>query len=97
MKLAVTDLGFDGIESVAHKLYQNGIEYVEVIPTKIKPYHALNVKDMLMYKDILAEYKLKPYSFLSLVKTRIIECNAMIEILSVSVRRRESNLETSKT
>lgn len=66
MKLAVTDLGFDGIESVAHKLYQNGIEYVEVIPTKIKPYHALTVRDMLMYKDILAEYNVKPYSFLSL-------------------------------
>jgi len=66
MKLAVTDLGFDGIETVADKLQEYGIEYIEVIPTKIKPFHALNVSDMLMYKDILADYKLKPYSFLSL-------------------------------
>jgi sugar phosphate isomerase/epimerase len=66
MKLAVTDLGFDGIETVAHKLYQNGIEYIEVIPTKIKPYHALTVRDMLMYKDILSEFNLKPFSYLSL-------------------------------
>ena len=66
MQLAVSDLGFDGIENVANVLQQNGIEYIEVVPSKIKPYHALNVRDMLMYKDILADYNLKPYSFLSL-------------------------------
>jgi sugar phosphate isomerase/epimerase len=66
MQLAVTDLAFDGIETVADKLQQYGIEYIEVIPTKIKPYYALSQTDIVMYKDILADYNLKPYSFLSL-------------------------------
>lgn len=66
MKLAVTDLAFGGIETVADKLQQYGIEYIEVIPTKIKPYYALSQSDIIMYRDILADYKLKPYSFLSL-------------------------------
>lgn len=66
MKLAVTDLAFDGIETVADKLQEYGIEYIEVIPTKIKPYYALSQSDIVMYKDILADYNLKPYSFLSL-------------------------------
>jgi len=66
MHLAVTDLGFDGIETVADKLQQYNIEYIEVVPTKIKPYNALTQADMVMYKGQLANYKLKPYSFLSL-------------------------------
>lgn len=66
MRLAVSDLGFDGIETVAGSLQQLGIEYIEAVPTKIKPYSAMVVNDIIMYKGILSEYKLKPYSFLSL-------------------------------
>jgi sugar phosphate isomerase/epimerase len=66
MKLAVSDLGFNGIESVADSLQQLGIEYIEIVPTKIKPYSAMRVDDIKMYRDILSDYNLKPYSFLSL-------------------------------
>ena len=66
MKLAVSDLGFNGIETVAESLQHLGIEYIEMVPTKIKPYSAMRVEDIKMYRDILSDYHLKPYSFLSL-------------------------------
>ena len=68
MKLAVSDTGFDKLEDVANEL-QNSVHYLEIVPTKIKPYDILTVDDLLNYRSKLINLGIAPYSLLSLFYT----------------------------
>lgn len=68
MKLAVSDTGFNQLEDVAIEL-QNSVEYLEIVPTKIKPFKDLSIFDLLDYKTRLGQLGLSPYSLLSLFYT----------------------------
>jgi len=67
--LAVSDTGFEDIEDVVHELYISGIPYLEIVPTKIKPFSELTIFDLIEYKSKLNHHNLAPYSLLSLFYT----------------------------
>lgn len=69
MKLAISDIAFDDFKDAVPYLYDSGIEYIEVVPTKNKPFSTLTVDDLLNYKKLLNSYGFSPYSFLSLFYT----------------------------
>ena len=66
MKLAVSDLGFDSIEDTGKYLVANGIEYLELVLTKNKPFSELTTHDILLYKQSIERNNLIPYSLLSI-------------------------------
>jgi len=68
MKLAVSDTGFDKLEDVSIEL-QNSVYFLEIVPTKIKPFKDLSLDDLLDYKSKINSLGLAPYSLLSLFYT----------------------------
>jgi sugar phosphate isomerase/epimerase len=68
MKLAVSDTGFDQLQDVASHL-TSSVEYLEIVPTKIKPFKDLTIFDLLTYRSSLVNIGLAPYSLLSLFYT----------------------------
>lgn len=80
MKLAVSDTGFDQLEDVDIEL-QNSVYYLEIVPTKIKPYKDLTLDDLLKYKSKINSLGLAPYSLLSLFYTLDIDDVSKVDLI----------------
>jgi sugar phosphate isomerase/epimerase len=69
MRLAVSDTGFDQLNEVAIDLQNNGIHYIELVPTKHKSFKQLTELDLINYKAQINSIGLAPISLLSLFYT----------------------------